>query len=116
LKLHLTYIWEKLMVSISTLADGDGEIKHRLADAYMSQLLQLEDSPSMPLDLPEHLAGELREVLRRLGDAYQAGPAKDPMGGFTFDNEEAREIVGKILSSYDSVCRMMGRIEGVSER
>jgi hypothetical protein len=108
LKLHLDYIWEKLMVSVSALAEGDGELKHRLANAYVSALIRLEGGPSMPLELPEHLAGELRDVLRRLKDSYQAGPtSRDPIGDFTFDNEEAREIVGKILSLYDSVCRRM---------
>ena len=106
--LHLGYIWEKLMVSVSALAEGDGELKHRLANAYVSALIRLEDGPSVLLELPEHLAGELRDVLRRLKVSYRAGlTGRDPIGDFTFDNEEAREIVGKILSCYDSVCRRM---------
>lgn len=108
MKLHLGYIFEKLHVSVSALAGEDGELKHRLANAYVSALRQLEDGPSMPLELPEHLAGELRDVLHRLKTAYQAGsPGRNRLGDFTFDNEEAREIVDKILSLYGQVCRRM---------
>lgn len=95
------------MASASSIAEVDGPIKQRLANAYISQLIRLEDGPSMPLDLPENLAGELRDVLRRLRDAYQGGGGKDPIGDFTFDNEEARKIISTIFSLYDSVCRMM---------
>lgn len=107
MKLHLGYILEKLMFSVSAIAEGDGEIKHRLANAYVSQLIRLKDGPSAPLDLPEHLAEELRGVLGRLEGTYRAG-ASQGLGDFTFDNEEARKIVGKILSLYYWVCRMMG--------
>jgi hypothetical protein len=109
LNIHLGYIWEKLHGSVSALAEGEGELKHRLANAYVSQLIKLKDHPSSPLELPENLAEELRAVLRRLQDTYQSGQSmRDLIGSFTFESEEARDIIGKILSLYYVVCRMMG--------
>jgi hypothetical protein len=107
MRLSPEYIWEKLMASVSSIAEVDRPVKFRLANAYISQLSRLEETPSMRLELPERLAEDLREVLRRLDEAYRPSNTT-PVGDFDFGADEASEIIGKIVSVYDSVCRMMG--------
>ena len=100
------YIWEKLMLTVNVLVTGEGQVKHRLASAYISHLKKLRESPpsSTLLELPESLAEELRGVLHRLHEAYQS--VGDFVGDFEFDAAEASQIAGKILSIHNSVCRM----------
>lgn len=108
MQLSLDYIWEKLMASVSSIAEVDAPIKKRLANAYAGQLRRLHEEGDSRLELPDRLATELRSVLSRLREGYRP---TDRIGDFEFDEDEASELIGTLVSVYDGVCRLMEPLE-----
>lgn len=104
----LDYIWEKLMAAVSSIAEVDAPIKDRLANAYSGQLQRLHEESDLVLELPDHLARELRAELDRLQEGYRP---IGRIGTFEFDADEASDIIGKLVSIYGRVCRLMAPLE-----
>lgn len=97
------YAWEKLYVAVKTLAASDSRIQDRLAAAWLHSGMRL--SSPVTSYLPEDLQGEynaIDEALTRIKDP-ERGAINATCAALSTD--EASELVDRIVSLYDSVCR-----------
>ncbi len=100
----LEYTHERLWATVLALAEADGTVQERLANAVTSQLLYLS-----PDDFPLDMRDPFIEIERRL-------TVKDPVGdqdsvhatAAVMDQFDARSIVEAIVAMYGEVCRRTG--------
>ena len=102
--MSLNYTWEKLFVAVLGMAKSDESLQDRLVGAHLS-FHTLGDE-----DFPE---GELRESFQEIMHALTWRPAKGDEGTVRattslMGNQEAAELVEKIVSLYDKVAQLHG--------
>ncbi len=102
--MSLNYTWEKLFVAVLSMAKSDSSLQDRLVGAYLSfHTLRDEDFPE----------GELRESFQEITHALTWRPARGDEGTVRatthlMGDQEAGELVEKIVSLYDEVTRLHG--------
>ena len=102
--MSLNYTWEKLFVAVLSMAKSDSSLQDRLVGAYLSfHTLRDEDFPE----------GELRESFQEITHALTWRPARGDEGTVRatthlMGDQEAGELVEKIVSLYDEVARLHG--------
>lgn len=100
----LEYTHEKLWAAVLILAEGDGTVQQRLADAYTSQLVRLTRD-DFPLDMRDPFIRIENRLTARdpIGDEGRAAATMAVMDEF-----DARSVVEVIVSMYGEICRRMG--------
>lgn len=105
--LHLGYVWEKLHLSVLAIADGEGSLTERIANAYVSQFIRLDHSDLSQID--RDVADEIQDLLVQLRRTYREGEGGRIVGDLHEVNDsEARRLVERLVSVYDKVCRLSG--------
>ncbi|AUX28172.1 MULTISPECIES: hypothetical protein [Sorangium] len=97
------YAWEKLYMTVRILAASDQRLQERLAAAWVHSGIRL--SYGVAPDLPEDLQAEynaIHDALTKVQDPDQ-GSVNATCAALSTD--EASELVQRIVSLYDSVCR-----------
>lgn len=102
--MSLNYTWEKLFVAVLGMAKSESSLQDRLVGAHLS-FHTLRDK-----DFPE---GELRGSFQEIMHALTWRPAKGDEGTVRattslMGNQEASELVEKIVSLYDEVAQLLG--------
>ncbi len=102
------YTWEKLYATVLILADGNGTVQERLADAYESQLSRLTAD-----DLPLDMRDAFTRIERNLTEKNPAG-SEGRVAATTaaMDYFQASRIVDDIVGMFSTVCQRMGQ-EGI---
>jgi hypothetical protein len=83
----ILYVLEKFLLAVTELATSQRDLRARLADAYMSNFVQLKAR-----DLPE----EIRQEFQGLGNALAA----------TLSDDEAQRLIRSIISMYVQVVEL----------
>lgn len=99
--MSINYVWEKFYVAVQALAGGQGNIKERLLDAYISALIRLK-----PDDLPKEMQQEfsmLQEELTKAEPIGNEGKLRATINSISSDR--AAEIAEKIVGMYDKIAK-----------
>ncbi|GEM_PF-1469328 len=97
------YGWEKLHVAVSALV-GSQDQRHRLVDAVIGSLLQIDPE----VHLPEGIRAEFASFMEQI---KQASPQGNEGGAQAYvdslDEVGLTRASEKIVGFYDSICRYM---------
>ncbi|GLV61179.1 hypothetical protein KDH_79950 [Dictyobacter sp. S3.2.2.5] len=102
--MSLSYTWEKLFVAVLGMARSEASLQDRLMGAYLS-FHTLRDA-----DFPKD---ELRTSFQEITHALTSQPAKGNEGTVQattslMGDQEAAELIEKIVSLYDEVAQLLG--------
>lgn len=95
------YAWEKLYISVITLATWSNTIQERLADAYLYNLMGLQIET-----FPRELQGEFRDIQNALNSLSREGEEYRHNINSKISEIDANELSQKIISLYDHVTRL----------
>lgn len=95
------YAWEKLHLSVITLATWSNTIQERLADAYLYNLMGLQIEI-----FPRELQGEFRDIQNALNSLSREGEEYKHNINRKISKIEANELAKRIISLYDHVTRL----------
>lgn len=106
-KLNRDYVWEKLFAGLTSVAEGEGSVAERLANAYESQLERLESDEPTDLDVPANLYSEIQTVLRDLRERFvgRTEVTRSHLDGL--DEVQANELIGRLVLLYGKVVRLL---------
>src|SRR5438552_4117724 len=99
--MSLDYTWEKFHVAVLGLASGQGDIRQRLADAFVGSLIRLK-----PDELPEELRDDFRALQKELTSARPEGDEGTVLASTnTMSGNRAAELAKQIVSMYDGIAK-----------
>jgi len=99
----LGYAWEKLYLSVITLATWSNTIQERLADAYLENLMGLD------VELfPKELQGEFKEIMDKLNSFNTEGEEYRLNINSKISEVDANELSKRIISLYDHITELKG--------
>jgi hypothetical protein len=105
--LNRTYIWEKLFDGLASVAEREGALNERLANAYSSHLSQLESDDPSDLDVPIGLYSEMQKMLLELRERFVGRTSVEPSRLKNLDNELAEDLVHRLVTLYGKVIRLL---------
>jgi|SRR6185503_14016455 len=105
--LDRTYIWEKLFAGLTSVAEGEGALNERLANAYSSHLSKLESDHPSDLDVPMGLYSEIQKMLRELRERFVGRTSVERSRLNNLDNELAEDLVRRLVTLYGKVVRLL---------
>jgi len=97
----LGYAWEKLYLSVTTLATSSNTIQERLADVYLENLMGLEVET-----FPKEIQGEFKEIMDKLNSLSREGEEYRLNINNKISEEDANELSKSIISLYDHVTKL----------
>jgi predicted RNase H-like HicB family nuclease len=100
---RLDYAWEKLHAAVLTLAEGSANVRERVADAYIGQLIHLD-----PEDLPGSIRADFAALEAPLARVAAADEDRVVKMAAAINDFEAKQIAAKIVALYDEVARRYG--------
>ena len=99
--MDIYYTWEKLYTAVHSLATGPGTLQERLEGAFIPSLSVLD-----PVDFPDSLQEEFRNLQRELNSAQPVGDEATAIATISKLSEtEAMRYSERILSFYDRITR-----------
>lgn len=99
----LSYAWEKLYLSVITLATWSNTMQERLADAYLYNLMGLE------VELfPKELRGEFKEIRDKLESLSTEGEEYRLNINSKISEIDANELSKRIISLHDHITELKG--------
>jgi hypothetical protein len=104
------YAWEKLSASMSTLAEGTGQLRRRLYSAY-PQFMRLRQD-----DLPPKLWERYSDIMQQLTGHLTRGESTVESAIRALSPLKARKIASEMFWLYDEVARRFGREQPSEER
>ena len=105
--LNRTYIWEKFFAGLTSVAEREGVLAERLANAYDSHLRHLESDHPSDLDVPASLCSEIQEVLRELRERFVGRTSVERSRLSNLDNELAEDLIRRLVMLYGKVVRLL---------
>lgn len=108
----LGYAWEKLSVAVAGMARSQESLQYRLVEAHLCFHSLRED------DFPK---GELREAFHDIIHALTWRPAQGDEGTVKattqqMTDQEASELIEKLVSLYDEISQLYGVEEHQAEK
>jgi hypothetical protein len=101
----ILYVLEKFQLAVLGFATSVQSLRERLADAYMSNFVQLN-----PRDVPAEIHQEfqgLRNALSRVSDGGKVGTLA--ISAATLSDDEARRLIQSVVSMYEDVVELASK-------
>jgi len=105
--LNRTYIWEKLFAALTSVAEREGALAERLANAYQPHLSLLESDHPSDLDVPINLYSEIQVVLRDFKERFVGRTSVEGSRLSNLDNELAGDLIRRLVILYGKVVRLL---------
>jgi hypothetical protein len=99
--MSISYTWEKLHSAVANLATSSHDLPTRLAEAYVYSLMRLE-----PKDFPANLQERFQQLVNQITQWEPQGDAGlIPVVATHMAEDEARRLIGEVVSLYDEIAR-----------
>lgn len=103
--MSIDHSWEKLNLAVNSLARSTQSLQKRLATAYIYNLSHLRIE-----ELPEEMRDEFQQVRRELTKVEPiADEGRIAATTNEMSDDEAGELISRIVSMYDAVVRELGK-------
>ena len=91
------YAWEKLYVAVLGMARSEAPLRDRLADAYASSIMRIEDA-----DLPPDARNDFFEIQQALTRVEAKGDEGSiSASAAALSDSEVHDLIGKVVDLYD---------------
>ena len=96
---------EKFQLAVAGLATSVQSLRERLADAYMSNFVQLNPH-DLPVEIRQAFQG-LRNALSRVSEGGKVGTLT--ISAATLSDDETRRLIQSVISMYEDVVELASK-------